>query len=82
MSVLKVDMFKVIMYLHDIVSSISSDLGCDMVLKNEPDMDCSNKISFLRIIHFLIYFNYSITGTKGDTCYNRNSYYQPTHECQ
>ncbi|CAI9260938.1 unnamed protein product [Lactuca saligna] len=30
-----------------IYSTISSDSGCDMVPKDEPDMDSSNKISFL-----------------------------------
>ncbi|URE29641.1 hypothetical protein MUK42_37637 [Musa troglodytarum] len=37
------------MYLQNTVSihPISSDPGCDMVPKDEPDMDSSNKISFL-----------------------------------
>ena len=44
-----VDIFKIIMYLQNTVSihPISSDPGCDMVPKDEPDMDSSNKISFL-----------------------------------
>ncbi|CAD5196395.1 unnamed protein product, partial [Musa acuminata subsp. malaccensis] len=41
-----VDIFKIIMYLQNTVSihPISSDPGCDMVPKDEPDMDSSNKI--------------------------------------
>ncbi|CAN6472604.1 unnamed protein product [Victoria cruziana] len=44
-----VDIFKIIMYLQNTVSihPISSDRGCDMVPKDELDMDSSNKISFL-----------------------------------
>ncbi|KAF3772301.1 DNA-directed RNA polymerase subunit beta'' [Nymphaea thermarum] len=44
-----VDVFKIITYLQNTVSIhlISSDQGCDMVPKDEPDMDSSNKISFL-----------------------------------
>nr|YP_009234684.1 Ycf2 [Meliosma aff. cuneifolia Moore 333]YP_009234701.1 Ycf2 [Meliosma aff. cuneifolia Moore 333]ADD30885.1 putative RF2 protein [Meliosma aff. cuneifolia Moore 333]AEK71639.1 hypothetical chloroplast RF2 [Meliosma aff. cuneifolia Moore 333]AMD08402.1 Ycf2 [Meliosma aff. cuneifolia Moore 333]AMD08419.1 Ycf2 [Meliosma aff. cuneifolia Moore 333] len=44
-----VDIFKIITYLQNTVSihPISSDPGCDMVPKDEPDMDTSNKISFL-----------------------------------
>ena len=44
-----VDIFKIITYLQNTVSihPISSDPGCDMVPKDEPDMDSSNKISFL-----------------------------------
>nr|YP_009443816.1 hypothetical chloroplast RF2 [Aconitum sinomontanum]ATU07016.1 hypothetical chloroplast RF2 [Aconitum sinomontanum] len=44
-----VDIFKIITYLQKTVSihPISSDPGCDMVPKDEPDMDSSNKISFL-----------------------------------
>nr|YP_009527357.1 hypothetical chloroplast RF2 [Ranzania japonica]YP_009527372.1 hypothetical chloroplast RF2 [Ranzania japonica]AYA72731.1 hypothetical chloroplast RF2 [Ranzania japonica]AYA72746.1 hypothetical chloroplast RF2 [Ranzania japonica]QBZ77936.1 Ycf2 [Ranzania japonica]QBZ77955.1 Ycf2 [Ranzania japonica] len=44
-----VDIFKIITYLQNTVSihPISSDQGCDMVPKDEPDMDSSNKISFL-----------------------------------
>nr|CAD1825992.1 unnamed protein product [Ananas comosus var. bracteatus] len=44
-----VDIFKIITYLQKTVSihHISSDSGCDMVPKDESDMDSSNKISFL-----------------------------------
>nr|YP_001122989.1 Ycf2 [Aethionema cordifolium]YP_001123007.1 Ycf2 [Aethionema cordifolium]YP_009891638.1 Ycf2 [Aethionema saxatile]YP_009891656.1 Ycf2 [Aethionema saxatile]A4QJF8.1 RecName: Full=Protein Ycf2 [Aethionema cordifolium]QKK38011.1 Ycf2 [Aethionema saxatile]QKK38029.1 Ycf2 [Aethionema saxatile]BAF49813.1 hypothetical protein [Aethionema cordifolium]BAF49832.1 hypothetical protein [Aethionema cordifolium] len=44
-----VNIFKIIAYLQNTVSihPISSDLGCDMVPKDELDMDSSNKISFL-----------------------------------
>nr|ATL62654.1 Ycf2 [Mostuea sp. Bremer et al. 5077] len=44
-----VNIFKIITYLKNTVSihPISSDPGCDMVPKDEPDMDSSNKISFL-----------------------------------
>jgi hypothetical protein len=44
-----VHIFKIITYLQNTVSihPISSDPGCDRVLKDEPDMDSSNKISFL-----------------------------------
>ncbi|KAF3634260.1 hypothetical protein FXO37_26583 [Capsicum annuum] len=44
-----VNIFKIITYLKNTVSihHISSDLGCDMVPKDELDMDSSNKISFL-----------------------------------
>nr|UCS08845.1 hypothetical chloroplast RF21 [Peltoboykinia tellimoides]UCS08862.1 hypothetical chloroplast RF21 [Peltoboykinia tellimoides] len=44
-----VNIFKIITYLQNTVSihPISSDPGCDMVPKDEPDMDSSNKISVL-----------------------------------
>nr|YP_011027412.1 hypothetical chloroplast RF21 [Sedum rubrotinctum]YP_011027429.1 hypothetical chloroplast RF21 [Sedum rubrotinctum]WQN01662.1 hypothetical chloroplast RF21 [Sedum pachyphyllum]WQN01679.1 hypothetical chloroplast RF21 [Sedum pachyphyllum]WQN01747.1 hypothetical chloroplast RF21 [Sedum rubrotinctum]WQN01764.1 hypothetical chloroplast RF21 [Sedum rubrotinctum] len=44
-----VNIFKIITYLQNTVSIhlISSDPGCDMVPKDEPDMDSSNKISVL-----------------------------------
>nr|UDZ61538.1 hypothetical protein RF2 [Hydrocleys nymphoides]UDZ61539.1 hypothetical protein RF2 [Hydrocleys nymphoides] len=44
-----VDIFKIITYLQNTVSihPISSDPGCYMVPKDEPDIDSSNKISFL-----------------------------------
>nr|BBM95879.1 hypothetical protein [Camellia sinensis] len=44
-----VNIFKIITYLQNTVSihPISSDPGCDMVPKDEPYMDSSNKISFL-----------------------------------
>nr|YP_010689816.1 hypothetical chloroplast RF2 [Ceratostigma ulicinum]YP_010689834.1 hypothetical chloroplast RF2 [Ceratostigma ulicinum]WBR75441.1 hypothetical chloroplast RF2 [Ceratostigma ulicinum]WBR75459.1 hypothetical chloroplast RF2 [Ceratostigma ulicinum]WBR75525.1 hypothetical chloroplast RF2 [Ceratostigma ulicinum]WBR75543.1 hypothetical chloroplast RF2 [Ceratostigma ulicinum] len=44
-----VNIFKIIAYLQKTVSihPISSDPGCDRVPKDEPNMDSSNKISFL-----------------------------------
>nr|YP_010320896.1 hypothetical protein RF2 [Parnassia longipetala]YP_010320917.1 hypothetical protein RF2 [Parnassia longipetala]UJP70726.1 hypothetical protein RF2 [Parnassia longipetala]UJP70747.1 hypothetical protein RF2 [Parnassia longipetala] len=44
-----VNIFKIITYLQNTVSihPILSDPGCDMVPKDELDMDSSNKISFL-----------------------------------
>nr|YP_010242988.1 Ycf2 [Impatiens walleriana]QTJ26121.1 Ycf2 [Impatiens walleriana] len=44
-----VNIFKIITYLQNTVSihRISSDPGCDLVPKDELDMDSSNKISFL-----------------------------------
>nr|YP_009679646.1 Ycf2 [Trichopus zeylanicus subsp. travancoricus]YP_009679664.1 Ycf2 [Trichopus zeylanicus subsp. travancoricus]QDP69961.1 Ycf2 [Trichopus zeylanicus subsp. travancoricus]QDP69979.1 Ycf2 [Trichopus zeylanicus subsp. travancoricus] len=50
-----VDIFKIITYLQNTVSihPISSDPGCDLVPKDEPDMDSSNKISFLNKNPFL-----------------------------
>nr|YP_010154188.1 hypothetical protein RF2 [Corydalis hsiaowutaishanensis]YP_010154213.1 hypothetical protein RF2 [Corydalis hsiaowutaishanensis]QQW52021.1 hypothetical protein RF2 [Corydalis hsiaowutaishanensis]QQW52046.1 hypothetical protein RF2 [Corydalis hsiaowutaishanensis] len=44
-----VDLFKIIPYLQKTISihPISSDPGCDRVPKDEPDLDSSNKISFL-----------------------------------
>lgn len=44
-----VNIFKIIMYLQNTVSIylISSNPGCDMVLKDELNMDNSHKISFL-----------------------------------
>nr|YP_010451013.1 Ycf2 protein [Eleutharrhena macrocarpa]YP_010451030.1 Ycf2 protein [Eleutharrhena macrocarpa]UTV00794.1 Ycf2 protein [Eleutharrhena macrocarpa]UTV00811.1 Ycf2 protein [Eleutharrhena macrocarpa] len=57
-----VDIFKIITYLQNTVSihPISSDPGCDMVPKYEPDMDSSNKISFLN--QNLIQIQYSTHG--------------------
>nr|YP_009729300.1 hypothetical chloroplast RF21 [Allium mairei]YP_009729318.1 hypothetical chloroplast RF21 [Allium mairei]QHQ72975.1 hypothetical chloroplast RF21 [Allium mairei]QHQ72993.1 hypothetical chloroplast RF21 [Allium mairei] len=54
-----VDIFKIITYLQNTVSihPISSDPGCDMVPKDEPDMDSSNKISFLKKNPFLDLFH-------------------------
>nr|YP_010734932.1 Ycf2 [Amorphophallus coaetaneus]WEI30181.1 Ycf2 [Amorphophallus coaetaneus] len=55
-----VDIFKIITYLQNTVSihPISSDPGCDMVVpKDEPDMDSSNKISFLNKNPFLDLFH-------------------------
>nr|UED18839.1 hypothetical protein RF2 [Euphorbia bisellenbeckii]UED18857.1 hypothetical protein RF2 [Euphorbia bisellenbeckii] len=42
-----VNIFKIITYLQNTVSIHPSDPGWDMVLKDELDMDSSNKISFL-----------------------------------
>nr|YP_010449788.1 Ycf2 protein [Gelsemium elegans]YP_010449807.1 Ycf2 protein [Gelsemium elegans]UTU96362.1 Ycf2 protein [Gelsemium elegans]UTU96381.1 Ycf2 protein [Gelsemium elegans] len=54
-----VNIFKIITYLKNTVSihPISSDPGCDMVPKDEPDMDSSNKISFLNKNPFLDLFH-------------------------
>ena len=55
-----VDIFKIITYLQNTVSihPISSNPGCDMgVPKDEPDMDSSNKISFLNKNPFLDFFH-------------------------
>nr|YP_010121606.1 Ycf2 [Pinguicula alpina]YP_010121622.1 Ycf2 [Pinguicula alpina]QRE78582.1 Ycf2 [Pinguicula alpina]QRE78583.1 Ycf2 [Pinguicula alpina] len=54
-----VTIFKIITYLQNTVSihPISSDPGCDRVLKDEPDMDSSNKISFLNKNPFLDLFH-------------------------
>ncbi|KAL3527475.1 hypothetical protein ACH5RR_012131 [Cinchona calisaya] len=66
-----VNIFKIITYLQNTISihPISSDPGCDMVPKDKPDMDSSNKISFLNKIHFLIYLIYSMPGTGKDAHY-------------
>nr|YP_010887697.1 Ycf2 protein [Hypodaphnis zenkeri]YP_010887714.1 Ycf2 protein [Hypodaphnis zenkeri]WJJ67268.1 Ycf2 protein [Hypodaphnis zenkeri]WJJ67286.1 Ycf2 protein [Hypodaphnis zenkeri] len=62
-----VDIFKIIMYLQNTVSihPISSDPGCDMVLKDEPDMDSSNKISFLNENAFFDLFHLFHDRNKG-----------------
>nr|WCD67007.1 Ycf2 [Impatiens morsei]WCD67021.1 Ycf2 [Impatiens morsei] len=54
-----VNIFKIIRYLQNTVSihRISSDPGCDMVPKDEPDMDSSNKISFLNKNQFFDLFH-------------------------
>nr|YP_010982165.1 hypothetical protein RF2 [Habropetalum dawei]YP_010982180.1 hypothetical protein RF2 [Habropetalum dawei]UZP15890.1 hypothetical protein RF2 [Habropetalum dawei]UZP15905.1 hypothetical protein RF2 [Habropetalum dawei] len=54
-----VNIFKIIPYLQNTVSihPISSDPGCDMVPKDEPDMDSSNKISFLNKNPFFYLFH-------------------------
>nr|QFS20205.1 Ycf2 [Hedyotis ovata]QFS20221.1 Ycf2 [Hedyotis ovata] len=54
-----VNIFKIIAYLQNTVSihPISSDQGCDMVPKDEPDMDSSNKISFLNKNSFFDLFH-------------------------
>nr|QGT34098.1 hypothetical protein RF2 [Chamaesium wolffianum]QGT34115.1 hypothetical protein RF2 [Chamaesium wolffianum] len=54
-----VNIFKIITYLQNTVSihPISSYPGCYMVPKDEPDMDSSNKISFLNKNPFLSLFH-------------------------
>nr|AQU64636.1 Ycf2 [Camptotheca acuminata]AQU64637.1 Ycf2 [Camptotheca acuminata]ARJ37131.1 ycf2 [Camptotheca acuminata]ARJ37132.1 ycf2 [Camptotheca acuminata]ATN40478.1 Ycf2 [Camptotheca acuminata] len=54
-----VNIFKIITSLQNTVSihPISSDPGCDMVPKDEPDMDSSNKISFLNKNPFFYLFH-------------------------
>ncbi|KAK9663208.1 hypothetical protein RND81_O308700 [Saponaria officinalis] len=51
-----INIFKIITYLQNSgsIHPISSDPGCDMVPKDEPDMDSSDKISFLTKMHFFI----------------------------
>nr|QHB79507.1 hypothetical protein RF2 [Ruppia sinensis]QHB79508.1 hypothetical protein RF2 [Ruppia sinensis] len=62
-----VDIFKIITYLQNTVSihPISSDPGCDMVPKDEPDIDSSNKISFLNKNPFLGLFHLFHDRNKG-----------------
>nr|YP_010940406.1 Ycf2 protein [Eremurus zoae]YP_010940423.1 Ycf2 protein [Eremurus zoae]WLR81350.1 Ycf2 protein [Eremurus zoae]WLR81367.1 Ycf2 protein [Eremurus zoae] len=62
-----VDIFKIITYLQNTVSihPISSDPGCDMVPKDEPDMDSSNKILFLNKNPFLDFFHLFHDRNKG-----------------
>nr|YP_010859329.1 hypothetical protein RF2 [Calamus tetradactylus]YP_010859346.1 hypothetical protein RF2 [Calamus tetradactylus]WGM73498.1 hypothetical protein RF2 [Calamus tetradactylus]WGM73515.1 hypothetical protein RF2 [Calamus tetradactylus] len=62
-----VDIFKIITYLQNTVSihPISSDPGCDMVPKDEPDMDSSNKISFLKKNPFFYLFHLFHDRNKG-----------------
>ena len=62
-----VDIFKIITYLQNTVSihPISSDPGCDMVPKDEPDMGSSNKISFLNKNPFLDLFHLFHDRNKG-----------------
>nr|WDA92203.1 Ycf2 protein [Corydalis incisa]WDA92230.1 Ycf2 protein [Corydalis incisa] len=54
-----VDLFKIIPYLQKTISihPLSSDLGCEMVPKDEPDLNNSNKISFLTQNPFLDFFH-------------------------
>nr|URF20081.1 hypothetical chloroplast RF21 [Goodyera velutina]URF20098.1 hypothetical chloroplast RF21 [Goodyera velutina] len=54
-----VDIFKIITYLQNTISIHPSepDPGCDMVPKDEPDMDSSNKISFLNKNTFFDFFH-------------------------
>ncbi|CAN6476532.1 unnamed protein product [Victoria cruziana] len=62
-----IDIFKIITYLQNTVSihPISSDRGCDMVSKDEPDMDSSNKISFLNKNPFCDLFHLFYDWSKG-----------------
>nr|YP_010724827.1 Ycf2 protein [Tritonia disticha]YP_010724845.1 Ycf2 protein [Tritonia disticha]WDW32040.1 Ycf2 protein [Tritonia disticha]WDW32058.1 Ycf2 protein [Tritonia disticha] len=62
-----VDIFKIITYLQNTVSihPISSDPGCDMVPKDEPDMDSSNKISLLNKNPFFDLFHLFHDRNKG-----------------
>nr|YP_009721449.1 Ycf2 protein [Ochagavia carnea]YP_009721466.1 Ycf2 protein [Ochagavia carnea]QGN04424.1 Ycf2 protein [Ochagavia carnea]QGN04443.1 Ycf2 protein [Ochagavia carnea] len=62
-----VDIFKIITYLQKTVSihPISSDPGCDMVPKDESDMDSSNKISFLNKNPFFDLFHLFHDRNKG-----------------
>nr|NP_054393.1 Ycf2 [Epifagus virginiana]NP_054397.1 Ycf2 [Epifagus virginiana]P30072.1 RecName: Full=Protein Ycf2 [Epifagus virginiana]AAA65867.1 unknown [Epifagus virginiana]AAA65873.1 unknown [Epifagus virginiana] len=54
-----VNILKIITYLKNTVSihPISSDPGCDGVLKDEPDMDSSNKISVFNKNTFIYLFH-------------------------
>nr|YP_010285111.1 hypothetical chloroplast RF21 [Silene melanantha]YP_010285128.1 hypothetical chloroplast RF21 [Silene melanantha]UKQ57610.1 hypothetical chloroplast RF21 [Silene melanantha]UKQ57611.1 hypothetical chloroplast RF21 [Silene melanantha]UKQ57692.1 hypothetical protein RF2 [Silene melanantha]UKQ57693.1 hypothetical protein RF2 [Silene melanantha]UKQ57774.1 hypothetical chloroplast RF21 [Silene melanantha] len=54
-----INIFKIITYLQNSVSihPISPDPGCDRVPKDEPDMDSSDKISFLNKNAFFYLFN-------------------------
>ncbi|CBI19362.3 hypothetical protein VitviT2T_027410 [Vitis vinifera] len=58
-------------YLQNTVSihPISSDPGCDMVPKDEPDMNSSNKISFLNKNPFFDLFHLFHDRNRGDTRY-------------
>nr|QXJ79882.1 Ycf2 protein [Gymnadenia crassinervis]QXJ79899.1 Ycf2 protein [Gymnadenia crassinervis] len=62
-----VDIFKIITYLQNTVSIHPSepDPGCDMVPKDEPDMDSSNKISFLNKNPFFDFFHLFHDRNKG-----------------
>uniref|UniRef100_A0A6N2KTM0 Ycf2 N-terminal domain-containing protein n=1 Tax=Salix viminalis TaxID=40686 RepID=A0A6N2KTM0_SALVM len=66
-----VNIFKTITYLQNTVSihPISSDPGCDMVRKDELDMDSSNKISFLNKNPFFDLFHLFHDRNGGDTRY-------------
>ncbi|KVH87547.1 Uncharacterized protein family Ycf2 [Cynara cardunculus var. scolymus] len=61
-----VNLFKIITYLQNTIS-IHQIRDVKFFPKDEPDMDNSNKISFLNKNPFLIYFIYSMTGTEEDT---------------
>ncbi|KAL5985168.1 Protein Ycf2 [Asimina triloba] len=69
-----VDIFKRIRYLQNTISihPISSDPGCDMVSKDEPDMDSSNKISFLNKNPFLGLFHLFHDQNKGGYALHRD----------
>nr|QWX90475.1 conserved hypothetical protein Ycf2 [Ludisia discolor]QWX90493.1 conserved hypothetical protein Ycf2 [Ludisia discolor]UNB13917.1 conserved hypothetical protein Ycf2 [Ludisia discolor]UNB13934.1 conserved hypothetical protein Ycf2 [Ludisia discolor] len=62
-----VDIFKIITYLQNTISIHPSepDPGCDMVPKDEPDMDSSNKISFLNKNTFFDFFHLFHDRNKG-----------------
>nr|ANP25646.1 Ycf2 [Schisandra chinensis] len=62
-----VDIFKIITYFKNTVSihPISSNPGWDMVPKDEPDRDSSNKISFLNKNPFLDFFHLFHDRNKG-----------------
>ncbi|KAK3032802.1 hypothetical protein RJ639_035324 [Escallonia herrerae] len=64
-----VNIFKIITYLQNTFSihPISSDPGCDMVLKDEPDMDSSNEISFLNKNLFFDLFHLFHARNRGNT---------------
>nr|DAD24170.1 TPA_asm: hypothetical protein HUJ06_025633 [Nelumbo nucifera] len=66
-----VDIFKIITFLQNTVSihPISSDPGCNMVPKDEPDMDSSNKISFLNKNPFFDLFHLFHDRNRGDIRY-------------
>lgn len=66
-----VNIFKIITYLQNTVSihPISPDPGCDRVLKDEPDMDSSNKISFLNKNPFFDLFHLFHDRNREDTRY-------------
>nr|YP_010729814.1 hypothetical chloroplast RF2 [Sassafras randaiense]WEF73435.1 hypothetical chloroplast RF2 [Sassafras randaiense]WEF73515.1 hypothetical chloroplast RF2 [Sassafras randaiense]WEF73595.1 hypothetical chloroplast RF2 [Sassafras randaiense]WEF73675.1 hypothetical chloroplast RF2 [Sassafras randaiense]WEF73835.1 hypothetical chloroplast RF2 [Sassafras randaiense] len=61
-----VDIFKIITYLQNTFSvhSIAADPGWDMVPKDEPDMDSSNKISFLNENAFIDKINQHLSNLK------------------
>nr|YP_009130085.1 hypothetical chloroplast RF21 [Campynema lineare]YP_009130102.1 hypothetical chloroplast RF21 [Campynema lineare]AJV88554.1 hypothetical chloroplast RF21 [Campynema lineare]AJV88572.1 hypothetical chloroplast RF21 [Campynema lineare]QKE31341.1 Ycf2 [Campynema lineare]QKE31358.1 Ycf2 [Campynema lineare] len=69
-----VDIFKIITYLQNTVSihPISSDPGSDMVPKDEPDMDSSNKISFLNKNPFFDLFHLFHDRNKGGYALHRD----------
>nr|YP_010317007.1 hypothetical protein RF2 [Rhomboda moulmeinensis]YP_010317023.1 hypothetical protein RF2 [Rhomboda moulmeinensis]QXO05195.1 Ycf2 [Rhomboda lanceolata]QXO05212.1 Ycf2 [Rhomboda lanceolata]QXO05281.1 Ycf2 [Rhomboda moulmeinensis]QXO05298.1 Ycf2 [Rhomboda moulmeinensis]UNB13658.1 hypothetical protein RF2 [Rhomboda moulmeinensis] len=62
-----VDIFKIITYLQNTISIHPSepDPGCDLVPKDEPDMDSSNKISFLNKKTFFDFFHLFHDRNKG-----------------